>query len=181
MNPAIISGGLGLVGNLVSGLISRKSQDRQMAFQEKMSSSAHQRAVADLRAAGLNPILAANQGASAPVGGGMDIPDVGKTLQEGVSTALQAKRLKQDYELQHYQKNNLVTQNVQMQEQIRLLNAEIETETANARTKAAEADIKEIASDFIKKNPGKFNWMNLLGQLFSPAANVAGAVIRRGK
>lgn len=41
---------------------------KQMDFQREMSNTAHQREVADLQAAGLNPILSVNSGASVPNG-----------------------------------------------------------------------------------------------------------------
>lgn len=47
---------------------SAKQASRDRHWQKVMSDTAHQREVADLKAAGLNPILSANQGASTPSG-----------------------------------------------------------------------------------------------------------------
>lgn len=47
---------------------SQANAREQMIFQERMSNTAHRRAMRDLREAGLNPILAARQPASSPTG-----------------------------------------------------------------------------------------------------------------
>jgi len=76
---AIIGGGAELLGGILGNKSNAKQADkamafensqaeRQMAFQREMASTEYQRAVEDMRKAGINPILAAKGGNSSPAG-----------------------------------------------------------------------------------------------------------------
>lgn len=75
--PAAIAGGASLLGGVLRNRSQISSAREQMSFQERMSSTAHQREVEDLKKAGLNPILSAKLGgASSPGGAQAQIQDV---------------------------------------------------------------------------------------------------------
>lgn len=89
---SFLAAAAGPLGSVVSGLFADKAARDNRSFQEKLSNTAHQREVADLRAAGLNPILSAGgRGASTPSGATAQIPDVGKSVSSAYANYTQRR------------------------------------------------------------------------------------------
>lgn len=92
--PAVASGAaaaLGFAGQSQANATNVRLAREQMRFQERMSNTSYQRAVADMRLAGINPMLAYMQGgASSPGGASATMHDV---IGPAVSSAQSGRRL----------------------------------------------------------------------------------------
>jgi len=141
--------GIATIGSGILGMFGANKQNKaqikmareQMAFQERMSNTAHEREVLDLRNAGLNPILSAKLGGASSPGGAQ--PNIVNEMAPLSNSALSLGDKLYNSKLQDAQVNNMRLQNDVLKEQIEQL------KISNAQNSRL-TPIHETAGDIVK-------------------------------
>lgn len=194
---ALAAAGSAAVGGLTSWLgqsdankTNQRISQNQMDFQERMSNTSWQRGVADMRAAGLNPLFAVSQGgASSPAGAGIPVQSAG---QPSVASASQASRMFADLQNLHASTDKIKSDTALNKQLIDTSKTSAALNIASAKNAEANAGVAAAnARNVATQLPGLLTEQNIdkskfgtvlryLGRL-NPFGHSASALLRAAK
>lgn len=137
-----------------ANIASAREAQRMMDFQERMSSTAYQRGMEDMRLSGLNPMLAYMRGGASTPGGAAGQVFSSRdedSVEKGVSSAIGARRARAELDNLKAQNANLVAQAASSAAQARKLDAETDLLPAVRAKEEATLPLYQAGGVVIKK------------------------------
>lgn len=185
LTAGAITGGMGVIGTAMSNQASSAEANKNRDFQERMSNTAHQREVEDLRKAGLNPILSAlGSGASTPSGSQASVNDFAPGISKGAETALAVREQNKEFQVKDASIGNLNADTEQKGAQRNLINNQAHNSAVDAKLKSLQADVLEkTLPSMIKKAKaeGDYSEINQIMGIIESGASSAGDLLGIGK
>jgi len=136
---SLVSAGASLLGGVMANDARRSNANADRDFQRENAQSAHQWQVADMRAAGLNPILSATGGSGARASGG-SMAGAEDPITPAVNSALAARRQSTELDVMKATEANTEKDTEKKDSEIKLNNEGIFTQRATQYNLSAQSN-----------------------------------------